>query len=154
HVVRTLRIAPRSDSLVLLSCFCLTVIWDMVVAVAGGIVLAALLFMRRMAELTHTRLLEPDTEYADVALPPNVSLYEIAGPLFFGAAQRAMGTLDTVGDGTRVVVLSLSRVPAIDATGLVALESALGRLKKSKQHVVLAGPLPQPRSIFNRANLS
>jgi sulfate permease, SulP family len=65
-----------------------------------------------------------------------------------------MGTLDTVGSSTQVVVLSLSRVPAIDATGLVALESALWRLMKSKKRVVLAGPLPEPRSIFNRANLS
>ena len=153
HVLRILRIAPRSDMFVLLSCFFLTVIWDMVVAVAAGIVLAALLFMRRMAELTHTRLLEPDEQPAEVQLPPNVSLYEIAGPLFFGAAQRAMGTLDTVGSSTHVVVLSLSRVPAIDATGLVALESALGRLKKSRKQVVLAGPLPEPRSIFSRANL-
>jgi SulP family sulfate permease len=154
HFATILRIAPKSDAIVLLACYGLTVIFDMVVAVSFGVVLASLLFMRRTAELTHSRLLDGatggDSEYQ---LPPGVALYEVAGPLFFGAAQNAMGALQTVGSSSTVVVLALGRVPSIDATGLVALESALTRLRGAKKQVVLTGPLPEPRIIFDRANL-
>jgi SulP family sulfate permease len=154
HFVTILRIAPKSDAVVLLACFALTVVFDMVVAVSFGIVLASLLFMRRTAELTHSRLLDAtsgdDSEYR---LAPGVALYEVAGPLFFGAAQNAMGALHAVGSQSRVIVLALGRVPSIDATGLVALESALTRLRAAKKQVVLTGPLPEPRQVFDRANL-
>ena len=154
HFVTMLRIAPKSDVIVLLACFGLTIFFDMVVAVSFGVVLASLLFMRRTAELTHSRLLDGgksgESEYD---LPPGVALYEVAGPLFFGAAQNAMGALQTIGSSSKVVVLALGRVPSIDATGLVALESALTRLKHAKKRVVIAGPLPEPRAIFDKANL-
>ena len=64
-----------------------------------------------------------------------------------------MGALDTVGGGVRAVVLSLGAVPTIDATGLVALESALQRLRVARKLVVIAGPLPEPRQVFDKANL-
>ena len=154
HFVSILRIAPRSDVAVLLCCFFLTVVFDMVIAVGVGVVLAALLFMRRMAELTRSRILDADTEETEYALPNGVILYEIAGPLFFGAAQQAVRALDAVGPRTKVVILSLARVPVIDATGIVALESALTRLGKGRTRVVLAGPLPEPRVVFTRADLN
>jgi len=154
HFATIVRIAPKSDVIVLLSCFGLTVVFDMIVAVSFGVVLASLLFMKRTAELTHSRLFDSttggDSEYL---LPPGVALYEVAGPLFFGAAQNAMGALQTGGSTSRVVVLALGRVPSIDATGLVALESALIRLRAAKKQVVLTGPLPEPRRVFDRANL-
>ena len=125
----------------------------MVVAVTVGVLLAALLFMRRTAELTHSKMFDAETTEANYDLPPGVALYEIAGPLFFGAAQSAMGALETVGASVSVVVLALSRVPSIDATGLVALESALGRLRNAKKRVVIAGPLPdRRRRVFEKAN--
>ncbi len=81
------RVAPKSDVFVLLTCYALTVIFDMVVAVSVGVVLAAILFMRRMAELTESRiLLEDHTESGELGMPPGVGLYEVHGPLFFGAA--------------------------------------------------------------------
>jgi SulP family sulfate permease len=154
HFANIVRIAPKSDVAVLLLCFVLTVIFDMVIAVSFGVVLAALLFMRRAAELTHSRILEATSSgESDLAIVPGVAIYEIAGPLFFGAAQNAMGAIGSVGPDTRVVVLALGRVPSIDATGFVALESAIGRLRGAKKRVVLTGPLPQPRSLFHRANL-
>jgi len=154
HFVTILRIAPKSDALVLLACFGLTVVFDMVVAVSFGVVLASLLFMRRTAELTHSRLTEETTsEDSEYQVPAGVALYEVAGPLFFGAAQNAMGALQTGGASSAVVVLALGRVPSIDATGLVALESALARLRQAKKLVVLTGPLPEPRRVFDRANL-
>ncbi|HEV8548818.1 MAG TPA: C4-dicarboxylic acid transporter DauA [Polyangiaceae bacterium] len=153
HFANIVRIAPKSDVLVLLLCYVLTVLFDMVIAVSVGVVLAALLFMRRTAELTHSRMIEGTRSESEHELLPGVALYEIAGPLFFGAAQNAMGALGTLGPDTRVVVLALGGVPSIDATGFVALESAITRLAAAKKAVVLAGPLPEPRAIFDRANL-
>jgi SulP family sulfate permease len=154
HFVTILRIAPKSDVLVLITCFALTVLFDMIMAVSVGVVLSSLLFMRRTAELTHSRLLEAEsvgeTQYV---LPPGVALYEVAGPLFFGAAQNAMSALSAVGARNKFVVLALGRVPSIDATGLVALESALVRLRLAGKRVVVTGPLPEPRQIFDKANL-
>jgi SulP family sulfate permease len=154
HFLHVARVAPKSDVIVLLSCFFLTVAFDMVVAVGAGIVLAALLFMRRMAELTSARsVLDEGDDETTRSLPSTIALYEIAGPLFFGAAQNAMGAFETAGGDARVVVLDLGRVPVIDATGLVALESAIGRVRRAKQRVVIAGPLPEPRRIFERSEL-
>jgi SulP family sulfate permease len=154
HFAHTLRVAPRSDVAVLLTCFILTVVFDMVVAIGVGTVLAALLFMKRMSELTSSRVLAPsDGDDETRALPPGVSVYQIAGPLFFGAAQRAMGAIETAGVGARAVVLALGTVPSIDATGLVALESAIEKLRAKRKIVVIAGPLPEPRSVFEKANL-
>jgi sulfate permease, SulP family len=153
HFLYVLRVAPRSDVAVLVTCFLLTVFFDMVMAVSVGVVLAALLFMRRTAELTHSRILDGTVQQSEHDLPPGVAVFEIAGPLFFGAAQNAMGALSAIGVKTRVVVLALGNVPSIDATGLVALESALKRLQDAKKQVVLSGPLPQPRQVFERADL-
>ena len=121
------RVAPKSDVFVLLTCFFLTVFFDMIVAVSVGFVLAAILFMRRMSELTESHVrLDSSQEGAETALPAGVVLYEINGPLFFGAAQKAMGALNTARTGDyRVLVIHLGRVPVIDATGLVALENAI-----------------------------
>jgi sulfate permease, SulP family len=154
--IRVLRVAPKSDVLVLTTCYGLTVLFDMVIAVSVGFVLAAILFMRRMAELTQSRLVLGDSgELGAIELPPRVQLYEINGPLFFGAAQNAVAALhatarDAPGD---VMILNLGRVTIIDSTGLVALENAIAALVRHGQHVVLAGPLPRPRKMFTKARL-
>jgi SulP family sulfate permease len=153
HFLNIVRIAPKSDVVVLILCYFLTVVFDMVIAVSVGVVMAALMFMRRTAELTQSRMLDSTQGESEFELAPGVALYEIAGPLFFGAAQNAMGAIGSVAPDTRVVVLALGRVPSIDATGFVALESAITRLRALKKLVVLAGPLPEPRAVFDRANL-
>lgn len=154
--IGVLKIAPKSDVFVLLTCYGLTVFFDMVIAVSVGVVLAAILFMRRMAELTETRsLLGDGSETAPVPLPPGVMLYEISGPLFFGAAQNAMGALQSARrDEYRVMILNLSHVSVIDSTGLVALDNAIGTLIRHRHAVVLAGPLPRPQSVFDKAKLT
>ena len=97
HFAHIVRVAPRSDALVLLTCFVLTVVFDMVVAVSVGVVLAALLFMRRMADITQARIADGagGERGIDASLPDElrnkVAIYDIAGPLFFGAAQKADG---------------------------------------------------------------
>ncbi len=150
HVVHMLRVGPRSDVLVMATCFVLTVVFDMVMAVGVGVVLAAFLFMNRMADITRTQLLDAGDEETDRVLPPGVALYEIAGPLFFGAAKNAMTALHAIGARVQVVVIGLGRVPVIDATGLVALESALAQLQRDRKFVIIAGPLPEPRQVFER----
>jgi sulfate permease, SulP family len=149
-----IRVAPRSDVFVLLTCYVLTVAFDMVLAVSVGVVLAAFLFMNRMAEITRSRVLQdPGDGETDYALPDGVALYQIAGALFFGAAKNAMSALGAIGETVKVVVIGLGQVPVIDATGLVALESALDQLRRSRKFCILAGPLPEPRDIFERADL-
>ena len=151
----TIKVAPRSDVFVLLTCYGLTVFFDMVIAVSVGVVLAAVLFMRRMAELTESRTqLDGSTESGEVPMPSMVALYQINGPLFFGAAQNAMAAIElTRGDRFTVMILHLGKVPVIDSTGLVALDNAIGALIRRKKSVVLAGPLPRPRGVFDKARL-
>jgi sulfate permease, SulP family len=149
HFVHIVRVAPRSDVLVLLACFSLTVLFDMVIAVGVGVVLAALLFMKRMAELSETKL---DTgTMARLEMPDGVKLYEIAGPLFFGAAQRAMSAFDRVSNSRDAIILYLGQVPAIDATGLVALETTVDKLKRKGHKVILAGMRRQVADVVARS---
>ncbi|MEK7466483.1 MAG: C4-dicarboxylic acid transporter DauA [Planctomycetota bacterium] len=138
HFVHILRTAPRADVAVLLVCWSLTVTFDMVVSVTVGFVLAAILFMRRMAEITQYGFIQGAEPSQTGVLPPGVVVYSINGPLFFGAAERAMGALGEIADSAKAVVFRLKNVPAIDATGLVALESALARLKKRNILAVLS----------------
>jgi SulP family sulfate permease len=151
HVVQTVRTAPRSDVLVLLSCFALTVVFDMVVAVSVGVVLAALLFMRRMAEVSGTVAVNETERVLPEPLPVGAVLYRVAGPLFFGAAHKAAGTLRTVAPEARAVLFDLRAAPALDATGLVNLGSAVERLRDRGVFVVLAGLQPQPLRVLARA---
>ncbi len=78
-------------------------------------------------------------------------IYEVAGPLFFGAAQQAMQALGSVDKSVRVVIMDLRSVPVLDATALVALESAFERLSRDKIFVILAGVQPQPLRGMARA---
>lgn len=151
HFTHMLRVAPKSDVTVLLTCFAATVLFDMVIAVTTGVLLAALLFMRRMAEITGATLAEGEHPSLREPLPRGTVLYQIAGPLFFGAAQKAMSSLDQVGGSTKVVIFDLGSVPVMDATGLVALESALERLGREGVYVVLSGLAAQPAKVLDKA---
>lgn len=151
HFLHMTRVAPRSDVFVLLSCFALTVLFDMVVAVTVGIVFASLLFMQRMASVSKVSLVSADEIDVARPLPKNLLLYEIAGPLFFGAAQRAMTVVRTVSKEIRVVVFDMRTVPLLDATGLVALESTVQKLRETGAFVVLAGVQHQPLRALARA---
>jgi len=153
HFLRMLRVAPRSDVTVLLTCFGLTVLMDMVIAVSAGVILAALLFMQRMAALSSTKLVEGHHPRMLAPLPEGVVLYEVAGPLFFGAAEKAAGALSAAVGNVSVVILDLGGVPAIDATGMVALESAIRKLQVSGVMVLLADCKPQPMEVMRRAGM-
>ncbi len=152
HLLHTLRVAPRSDVAVLLTCYGLTVAFDMVVGVTVGMVLAALLFMRRMAEVTEAQVGDEHRQVvAGATIPAGVLLYQISGPLFFGVAQKAMAALQIVSPEIRVVVLSLGEVRAMDATGLVALESAVDSLWRGRRLAVLCDVRQQPLAVLRKA---
>jgi SulP family sulfate permease len=152
HFTHAVRVAPRSDVVVLLLCFGLTVIFDMVVSVTVGVLLAALLFMRRMAEVSKVRLVDQHP-IATQGLPKDVLIYEVAGPLFFGAAQKAMSALQRVPTRVSVVLLDLFSVPVMDGTGLVSLESAVSRLHQLGMFVVLGGVQGQPLRVLARSGI-
>jgi SulP family sulfate permease len=153
HFAHIVRVAPRSDVATLLTCFGLTVLFDMVIGVSVGMVLASLLFMNRMAGVMETRLSEGSHPAALGRLPLGVVVYDISGALFFGAAQKAMGMIREISDGTRAVVMRMDEVHAIDATGLVALESAVAALERQGCRAILCGLRIQPRALLVRAGL-
>lgn len=152
HFAHIARVAPRSDVVVLLTCFVLTVVFDMVIGVSVGIVLAALLFMRRMAEVSSVSL-ERAGAIRSGEVPPGVVVYRVAGPLFFGAAGKAMSALGSIGGGVKVVVLELADVPVMDATGLVAFESALDGLAGRGVFTVVCAVAAQPAELLRRAHI-
>lgn len=129
HFRRILRVAPRSDIATLLSCFGLTVLVNMEVAVAVGMGLAALLFIRRTIELTGARMMARRDHPHTASLPDSVVLYDLNGPLFFGAAQKALDGLTRLHGGIRVVILDMSDVTMIDMTAIVAMESIIDNLR-------------------------
>jgi SulP family sulfate permease len=153
HVAHTLRAAPKSDASVLVACYLCTVVFDMVVGVSVGIMLAALLLMRRMAESVTTRPLTATSHHLEHAVPRGVVLYEVAGPLFFGAAQKAINVLESLHEATRAVVFDITAVPVMDYTALVALESAIQKLHRRNVLVVLAGIQLQPARVFAKAGM-
>lgn len=152
HFLHMLQVAPRSDVMVLLTCFTLTVLIDMTVAVTVGVALAAMLFMRRMAAISGSRLISAVHPVSDEPLPADVVVFEVRGPLFFGAAQKAISQLRTVDRAVKVVVIDLSSVPAMDVTGMVALESAVDSLYHDGIHTILGGVQDQPRRVLDRAH--
>lgn len=151
--------APRSDVAVLLATFALTVVVDLTVAIQVGMVLAAFLFMRRMAEVTHVSALvaemHDDGERAlrGEAVPPGVEVYAIDGPFFFGAAEKFKETLSTLRNPPRVLVLEMSRVPAMDSTGLRALRTLVRRARGDGTRVLLAGIHAQPMVALGRSGV-
>ena len=153
HFVHMVRVAPKSDVAVLLTCYFLTVVFDMVVAVTAGMVLAAFLFMRRMAEVSTVQLVDEGHPQHKLKLPRDTVLYEVNGPLFFGAAEMAMDAFKAIGARMRVLILQMASVPAIDITGLVALESALLRLRQQGVFTILTGVRPQPAGVLHKAGL-
>lgn len=152
---------PRSDVLVLLSTFALTVLVDLAVAIQVGVVLAALLFMRRMAEVSQVRSVTDEVgegerggfevEDAGVTLPPRTEVYEIAGSFFFGAAQRFSEALGEIQRQPRFVILRMRDVFAMDATGLHALEEVHARFRRQGIHMLLSGVRAQPMMVLVKA---
>jgi sulfate permease, SulP family len=140
---RTLRSAPRGDVAILLTCFLLTVLFDMVLAVAVGIGLAAALFIGRMAELTHASHIGGAGRPAAEGFPPEVAVYDVNGPLFFAAAEKAVSSLHVVDPGVRVIVLEMSDVPSMDGTAVVAVQALVDEMHRQGVKLIFAGLKPR-----------
>jgi SulP family sulfate permease len=153
HFVHIVRSAPRGDIAVLLCCFLLTVLIDMTVAVTVGIMLAAVLFIRRMIDLTGAELVTVHTHPHLQQLPSSVAVYDIDGPLFFGAAQKALNALTNVRQEIKVVILDMSDVSMIDMTAMVAMESMLHDLHKKDIAVVINSLAPRMLLKMRRVGL-
>ena len=154
HVVHVVRTAPGHDVGVLATCVLLTIVFDMVVAVVVGIGLASFLFMRRMAQISGVAVVPADQMQFEGEVPRGVLVYEVAGPLVFGSAENAMSTVRATAAHVKVVILSLGPVPAIDATGVVNLRSAIQRLSSVGIVVILAGLRPQPAQALHKAEVT
>jgi SulP family sulfate permease len=156
---------PKSDVAVLLTTFFLTVIIDLTVAIEVGMVLSAFLFMRRMAEVTNVTAIS--REIADSAdgdhreevaalarrLPKGVVLYEINGPLFFGAAERFRSVLGEISAKPKVLIVRMRNVTAMDSTGIHALRELVRNGRRGGTRVILAEVLEQPRLVLGNAGL-
>ncbi len=144
-VVDLLRRAPKDDILVMLTCMSLTVLFDMVIAITAGIVMASLLFMRRIAKLT--RLTEVPVE-----APDNMLVMRINGPLFFAAAERIFSELQSRSAGKKVIVLLWDRVAVLDAGGVNALRNFIDNLTEGTEVRIAEIPF-QPLKTLARARM-
>ena len=159
HFVKLFR-ASKSDILVMLTTFFLTVFVDLTVAIQTGVVLSALLFMNRMAQVTEVRNItnELNEEYGkDDALaiatrqvPKGVEVFEIYGPFFFGAVTQFKDTLNIVKNPARVLILRMRHILTIDATALQALEDLLTKTRKDGTALILSGVRPQLQASLDR----
>jgi SulP family sulfate permease len=143
HVVRLVRGAPKVDVGILLLTFFLTVFVDLVVAVNVGVILAALFFMRRMADSVNIEQqndLLPGSGPADLPMTPatnGVVVYSIEGPVFFGAAEKLDRTLAHIQRPATTLILRMGNVPFVDATGIFAIEEIITDFKRHGATVLL-----------------
>ena len=153
--VHLLKTAPKSDIIVLISTFVLTVIFDLVVAIEIGMVLACLLFIKRMSEETHAEswtYVDDDTQDVDEQLrrlPLQIRVYEITGPLFFGAADAIEHIV--VKDFTTCLVLRMRSVPTIDSTAMNALQDLICVCESKGITVVFSHVNEQPMKVMQKA---
>lgn len=117
----------------------LTVLFDMVLAVAVGIGLAVALFIRRMALLTQAEQITSMDHPHVNGLPQEIAVYDVNGPLFFGAAEKAMASLRMIDPKIRIVILDMHDVPSMDGTAIVALQSLVKDMHRSGVALILSG---------------
>ncbi|MEO6848465.1 MAG: sulfate permease [Chthoniobacterales bacterium] len=158
HHFARLRQWPKSDGAIFLATFGLTVMIDLTVAVEVGMVLAAVLFIKRISETTQIMEVDEssDTEGAHHSLmgkevPEGVLIFRVFGAFFFGAADKLETALKGARQEPKVLILRMRKVLAMDATGLNALEDLHEKLLRRHQHLILSGPHAQPYLMMERA---
>ncbi len=142
------------DRIILLVTFFLTVLVDLTVAIEVGIVLAALMFMKRMSDLgtnlEESRDMDYINNYGD--LPDEIGVYEISGPFFFGSAKHYCNVMRELGLKYKVMILRMRNVPFIDATAVVNLAAMVADLEKGGTKVVLSGVRQEVRTVLERSD--
>lgn len=152
---------PRTDFLVMMATFALTVGLDLTAGVGCGMVMAVVLFIRRMEEMTHVKLLTPESDMEmegslslrGKEVPSGVVLFRIHGPLFFAAADKLELALKGSGGRPKVVVFRMRLVPMMDASGLHAFEIAVEKMQRDGVRVLLTAVQPQPMKVMLAAGL-
>lgn len=153
-----LKTAPKSDIAVLILTFFLTILFDLVVAIEIGILVAVLLFMKRMSDVAEVRSWKyaEDEEEAEQEklrrLPSSINVYEISGPLFFGAA-GIIGQI-AVKDHTKCLILRMRSVPALDSTALNALTELYDKCTQKKITIILSHVNQQPMKVMEKAGFA
>lgn len=160
-IVNTVKTAPKSDVAVLFVTLILTVVYDLVVAICVGLVLAAILFMKRMSDVTDVHgwvYLDDQEEENDVdnielkKVPDNTKVFEINGPMFFAVSDKFMSVvLDTSID---VLVIRMRNVPAIDATGIETLKKIIQKCERHNIDVVFSHVNEQPKKAMKKAGFA
>ena len=153
---RLLKKAPKSDILVLVSVFLLTVFFDLVIAIEVGVVLAAILFMKRMADTAEVEkwkyIDDPDITPGEkeklTDIPHSIRVFEIYGPLFFAASEELVRI--HAGNRTKVIVVRMRAVPAIDASAMVSLRDLAERAKKKNIQLIFSHVNEQPRRVMEK----
>jgi SulP family sulfate permease len=161
HEIPSLMRQTKTDIAVWITTFALTVFADLTVAVEVGMILAALLYIRRVSSTTTVDQVTP--EYLeegrvhilqDKHIPDYVTILRIHGPFLFGSTDKLQGIIDRVDDLTPIVVVRLRNMTAIDATGLRALEDLTLRLRASGRTAIFCGAREQPRAVMEQAGFS
>ena len=153
------RTAPKSDIIVLVTTFVLTVAFDLVIAIEAGMVLAAALFMKRMSEETEIqswKYVEDRDDPDSMSLrkvPPHTLVYEINGPMFFGVADKLLDNM-TLSEKENCLILRMRSVNAIDATALHAMEQLLKECRYKKIQLILSHVNEQPRHMMEKAGFT
>jgi SulP family sulfate permease len=156
--------APKSDAIVMLVTFLLTVLVDLTVGIGVGMVLASFLFMKRMAEVTNVTMVSqefsdsgpsPDKSGAIYTrvIPRGVEVYEINGPFFFGAAEKFKDTLSEVSRKPKVLIIRMRNVPAMDSTAMHALRDLVRRTRKDGTVVYFSDVQAQPLLALSQSEL-
>jgi SulP family sulfate permease len=147
--------STRSDFMVLVITFGLTVVFDLTIAVGVGLTLAGALFVRRMEEITQIKLVTPESEMEigsdsirEKQVPEGVLVFRLEGPFFFGVAEKLESVLERSMNLPRVVIFRIRKVPAIDASGLHALNVILEKFHRRGTQLVLSGVQPQPMKVL------
>lgn len=156
--------SPKSDILILLVTFFVTVIIDLVKAIELGMVLSAFLFMKRMTEVSNVNIVNMDAAEEDeqedfnfeeesktLRTPENVQIYEINGPFFFGAADKFLEVMSELGDTTKTLIIRMRNVPSMDATALHAFKRMITMCKRHKIKIIISGINEQPKSVLEKA---
>ncbi|QDF27725.1 C4-dicarboxylic acid transporter DauA [Halarcobacter anaerophilus] len=153
HFINIIKIAPRHDIYVLLTCFILTVFLDMQIAIGVGMGLASILFIKRTIDLYSIDLLNDSYNSIDLTIPQNVSVYSINGPMFFGAAQSALRTLVSTNNDIDTLIIDMKNVPMIDMTGLVAFNSIIQNLLDNEKKLIVCGLNDRIKRKFEKAKI-
>ncbi len=152
HFIRTLKIAPRDDVIALLTCFLLTIIFDMTIAVAVGMSLSAVLFINRSISLTQVSAIDLEKE-TQLNFPKETIIYEINGPLFFGSAQKALRSITDISLEIKIVVLDMTKVSMLDMSAIIAMESIIKNCTDNQLTLIISNLQPRMILKLRRAGL-